>query len=101
MAGRKVTVVARLTAKKGKEKETENALLALVAPTRREAGCLNYDLHRGFDDRCRFLIHENWEKGEDLDRHLGQAHVRKFLALAQKLLDGEPEITFWEEFSPK
>ncbi|TAK94934.1 MAG: antibiotic biosynthesis monooxygenase, partial [Verrucomicrobia bacterium] len=40
-----ITVVATFKARPGKESELRAALIGLVAPTRKEAGCLNYDLH--------------------------------------------------------
>jgi len=54
------TVVATFEARPGKEIELRNALVGLVAPTRQEAGCLNYDLHVSTEDPRRFLFHENW-----------------------------------------
>ena len=46
MAQEKVTVVATIKAKPGMEKTVRAAVEALVAPTRAEAGCINYDLHQ-------------------------------------------------------
>ncbi|MEI7534331.1 MAG: antibiotic biosynthesis monooxygenase, partial [Verrucomicrobiae bacterium] len=45
MSAKIVTVVATFQARPGKETELKNALIGLVAPTRKEAGCINYDLH--------------------------------------------------------
>ncbi len=38
---------------------------ALVKPTRLEAGCLNYDLHRSVDDADVWFVYENWLSPED------------------------------------
>ena len=46
----KVTVIAFHRAKPGKEDALRQALLALCGPTRKEQGCLNYDLHVSADD---------------------------------------------------
>ena len=42
----KVSLVAYLQAKPGKEQELVDTLLSLVGPTRQEAGCIDYHLHR-------------------------------------------------------
>ena len=40
-----LTVVATLKAKSGSEKKLGDMLKTLVAPTRKEKGCINYDMH--------------------------------------------------------
>jgi quinol monooxygenase YgiN len=40
-----ITVVATFQAKPGEENELRAALIGLVGPTRKEAGCISYDLH--------------------------------------------------------
>jgi hypothetical protein len=42
-----LTVIARMHAKPGKEQELRDALVALVEPTSKEKGYVNYDLHQG------------------------------------------------------
>ena len=87
-----LTVVARVRAKPGKEGETKCALLALVGPTRAEAGCINYDLHQSHDDAAQFLFYENWENRAHLDAHAKSAHIQAFRARAGELLAEPVEI---------
>jgi quinol monooxygenase YgiN len=42
---------------------------ALVAPTRAESGCINYDLHRSNDDPSVWMLYENWRSPDDLEQH--------------------------------
>lgn len=58
-----ITVVARFRAKRGMENRLRQELIALVEPTRREPGCINYDLHQDRDDPVQFLFYENWTSG--------------------------------------
>ena len=88
----KLTVVARIQAKAGKEKEVQQTLLGLVGPTRAEAGCINYDLHQSHDDAGLFLFYENWESKAHLDAHLQTAHIQAFRARAGELLAAPVEI---------
>lgn len=96
MAG-KVTVIAYHRAKPGKEGALREALLAVCAPTRREKGCINYDLHVSSDDPGLLVFHENWESKEDLDAHLASPHIDAFRAVAPDLLAEPPNITLWTE----
>ena len=38
----------------------EEVLLALVEPTRKESGCLCYNLHRAKADKVQFMFYEQW-----------------------------------------
>lgn len=45
MANQPVTVVVRLKARPGKEAQVRQELFNLLAPTRAEQGCINFDMH--------------------------------------------------------
>jgi quinol monooxygenase YgiN len=86
-----LTVVARLKAKPGREEEVKRTLLANVALTRAERGCIDYDLHQSHEDASLFLFYENWESQEDLDAHSRSAHIQALRARAGELL-AEPAV---------
>ncbi len=97
MAMGKVTVVAVLVAKHGLEAKVREELELLLAPTRQEEGCINYNLHRSAEDSTRFMFHENWRSRQDLDTHLASPHLVRFQSLAGELFSESPQITLWEE----
>jgi quinol monooxygenase YgiN len=99
MSAKIVTVVATFQAHPGKETELKNALLGLVAPTRKEAGCINYDLHQSTEDAGKFLFHENWTTKAALDAHLQNTHIQVLLPRLSKLAVGMPEIKIWEKIA--
>ena len=92
-----VTVVATFQAKPGKEAELQKALISLVAPTRKEAGCLNYDLHASPEDSSKFLFHENWTTKAALDAHLQNDQIKALLPRMGELCVGMPEIKIWDK----
>lgn len=79
-----LTVVARITAVAGEEEALRQALEALVAPTRAEAGCLQYDLHRDNDAPGVFLFFEIWESRALWQDHMAAPHI-----LAHQAATGE------------
>jgi quinol monooxygenase YgiN len=97
--GEKLTVVAQIRAKPGKEAGVQQALLDLVTHTRAEAGCLNYDLHLSHDDPALFLFYENWESQAHLDAHAQSAHIQTFRARAAELLAEPVEIKLFRMVS--
>jgi quinol monooxygenase YgiN len=99
MTANTVTVVATFQARPGKETELKEALISLVEPTRKEAGCLNYDLHAALDDPAKFLFHENWSSQAHLDAHLQSAHIKVLLPRVDELCTAFPEIKIWEKIA--
>jgi len=94
-----ITVVAQIQSKRGEETQVQRELLSLIAPTRKEAGCLNYDLHRSADNPALFLFHENWASRADLERHLNSPHLQAVLAKVGGRLAGPASISIWEKLA--
>jgi quinol monooxygenase YgiN len=92
-----VTVVARPRAKPDEEERVARELSALLEPTRREPGCINYDMHRAVDDPTLFLFYENWASRAELDRHLESPHIRAWFQLSQQLLAEPIDLSFWKK----
>ena len=92
-----LTVTATFQARPGKETELRAALIGLLAPTRKEAGCINYDLHAASDGAGKFLFHENWTSQAALDVHLKSPHIQALLPRVDELCVAFPEIKTWEK----
>ena len=99
MKNKKVTVLALAKAKEGMEEIVRQELLALVNPTRSEAGCVNYDLHQATADKSVFMFYENWRSMEDLEKHGKTAHLKALREKASDLLDKPMEVTLFEMIS--
>jgi quinol monooxygenase YgiN len=97
MNAKTITVIATFQAKPGKEDELRAALAGLLAPTRKEAGCINYDLHSSPEDPAKFLFHENWTGKAALDAHMQSPRVQELLPRVNELCAAFPEIKIWEK----
>lgn len=87
-----VHVLALFTAAPGKEEELEEVLLALIEPTRKEAGCSRYDLVQGLGKPAEFAFIEEWESAEHLDAHSQTPHVQEAGRKAGPLLAAPASI---------
>ena len=96
-----VHVLALFTAAPGKEAELEEVLMALLEPTRKEAGCIDYHLHVSDDDPRTFLFYENWRTRKDLDEHLEMPYLKAFIARHPELLDGDIPLHFYTMLSER
>lgn len=95
----KLTVVAIIKAKPGKEAALRSELLALIPITRKEPGFINYDLHVSTGNPGHFMFHENWTSKQHLDDHLARPHLTAFIAKADELLAEPPQITLWDRIA--
>jgi len=97
MASHQVTVVVRIKAKAGMEARVRQELLNLLAPTRAERGCINFDMHQAPNDASLFLFHENWVSEEDLKRHFETPHITRWIQEAKGLLAEPMELSLWRK----
>lgn len=93
--GAQLTLVAFLRAKPGQADELGRRLQALVAPTRSEAGCLNYDLHRSTQDADVWMLYENWKSRADLDSHFQTPYLKDFVGRINEVLQGEMDMRYF------
>lgn len=76
MAPSRVHVVAVFNAKPDRIAELRSLLHGLVAPTRREPGCIRYDLCQSDTDPADFIFIEEWDTAAALDAHGASPHLR-------------------------
>ena len=88
----KVTVMAYFEVKPGMEEQLLAAIPAVVAATRAEAACINYDFHRSTDEPNKFFFYENWTSLAGLEEHGRSAHIQAFRAAITDCLVRPVEI---------
>jgi len=91
-----VTQTVVLRAREGQETLLEAELRALVIPSRREEGCLRFDLHRAEEQPGTFLLHEVWASHEAHQKHRNLPHFLRYNARKDALLASR-EATFWKQ----
>jgi quinol monooxygenase YgiN len=87
-----VHVIARFLARPGKEEALKSVLSALVAPTRREIACYQYDLLVNAGDPRDFCFVERWESDKAVDQHGETEHVKAAIRQVEGLLEAPPDI---------
>jgi quinol monooxygenase YgiN len=91
-----VTLAVILRPRDGQDMMLEAELRALIGPTRREEGCLRYDLHRSVEGPGAFLLHEIWETREHHTAHTKTDHFLRWNARKDALLASR-EVGFWKQ----
>jgi len=93
-----VTFIVTLRAKEGQHVLLEAELRALVGPTRKEEGCLQYDLHRAADQPGTYLLHEVWADREAHATHTRTPHFLRWNARKDALLASR-ESAFYQQIA--
>jgi quinol monooxygenase YgiN len=94
------SLVGQARAKPGQGDTLEAALLALVEPTRREAGALQYHVHRDRADPDLFVFYEAWQSLDHLKAHLEQPYVTDYLARRMDYLAEDMTVRWLKMASP-
>jgi quinol monooxygenase YgiN len=93
-----VTLIVLLRSREGQQLLLEAELRALVNPTRKEEGCLQYDLHHSVEQPELFLLHEVWESRDHHTAHTRTPHFLRWNARKDALLSSR-EATFWQQIA--
>lgn len=87
-----VKVIARISSKADVAAELRQILTDLVTPSRREPGCLSYELFQDEENPLDFITMEQWTDSSAVEAHLATAHVGEAIAKASSLLAQPPLI---------
>ncbi len=87
-----LVVIATMKAKAGKEPELAKLLKGFIAPTRKESGCIQYDLHVDLNDPGTFTFYERWTDEAALNAHLQTPHMTSGFAAMGPLTAGPASI---------
>lgn len=75
----------------GKEQQLREELLAVLAPTRAEVGCLTIHLFESARPPLTFFIHSEWQDEAAFDAHAKFPHMVRFLSLVRTLISNPLE----------
>jgi len=82
-----IRIVAPFTIKTEYVEALKQSLNDVISASRKEPGCLQYDLQLEIGSTNSFVFFERWRSQEDIDLHEKSAHFQQFIAA----LDGKIE----------
>lgn len=89
-----INITVLLESKEEFTEKLKELFEGLVAKSRGEAGCLQYDIHQNIENPQVFILHEVWENKTIFDLHNSQQYVKDFFAATPNILKAEPKIYF-------
>jgi len=85
----KLTIVATVTVAKPELKdEVLKAIQAVVDATRKETGCISYNVFEDVTNPLKFVFIENWKSQAAIDSHNNSPHFKAFV----KAIDGKTTL---------
>ncbi|MEP2706290.1 MAG: putative quinol monooxygenase [Roseibium sp.] len=79
----KLTIVANIHANPDQIQLVKVELEKLIAVTRAENGCVQYDLHQDNDNPAHFLFFEIWESRDLWQVHMNAQHLKDYMAATE------------------
>ncbi|WP_020528820.1 putative quinol monooxygenase [Flexithrix dorotheae] len=92
MSNKVVGVAAHIEAKPGNSEAVKEILKGFVAPTRKEKGCIQYELFQSEETPEKFTFLEKWESLEDLEAHGQSSHITSGKEKLAELLVGPSDV---------
>jgi quinol monooxygenase YgiN len=86
------TLGIRVKVKADMREKFEAAFVTAQKETRKEKGCLAYDMNRSTDDEAVYVIYERWTNLPALQAHLKTPHITKLFETVHECFDGDPDI---------
>lgn len=90
------TLIVHLQVKKGEEKGFLEAAKPCIEATRKEKGCVAYELHQDLEDPTKFVFFEKWKSPQALADHFKEEHLKKLGVALHKVLEGKPKFAVYK-----
>lgn len=95
-----ISIIAVLKAQPGKIDALKQALQALLLPTRREPGNIEYELYQLRDTPDVFYVRESWPGQASLDEHITLPHFQAFILQMNDLLAEPLRLDYLTPIAP-
>ncbi len=93
-------VLSRVQARPGMRDRLLPIMVGLLEPTRRERGCVRYDLMQSRVDPDAFVFIEEWEDEAALQEHLRDPDVQQAFRDVQPFVAEPPALTWYSSVGP-
>lgn len=91
-----IFVVSKSIVKDGKADEYKKQTARLIEETRKESGCISYDLCADMDNHNILTFIERWESKEHLNAHMKTAHFTEIVPKLKDLRESS-ELNIYKE----
>ncbi|MFL0245968.1 putative quinol monooxygenase [Candidatus Clostridium stratigraminis] len=92
-----IKVVARKLVNEGKIEEVKALYEQLVEASRKEEGCIKYELYQDESDPRVLAVIEEWESKDALNKHKKSEHYTTLVPMIGKLTANKPDMNIYNK----
>ena len=92
-----IKVVAKHYAQSDKMEKILELNKELVAETRKEEGCITYEVFLNVNDPSVYTMIEEWESRENLDAHMQSEHFKRIIPVVGQYLVKDTEVDIYKK----
>lgn len=92
-----ITVVARHQVKAECMEQALEWMRELVAATRREEGCISYEVHQDIKQPTILTMLEEWQSEAALAEHMKTPHFTRLVPLLGPLMESETDVNVYQK----
>jgi quinol monooxygenase YgiN len=81
--------------KEGQGKAFEDLMKPCIAATRKEKGCITYDLNRDGKEATKYYVYERWQSVAALEYHTQTEHIKTLFSKIGDVIAGPPDVKFY------
>ena len=91
-----IKIVATNYIKKDKKDDFLKLAKDLILESRKEAGCIAYDIYESIDGKCLTFI-EEWKDEEAIKSHNNSNHFKTIVPKLAEFLDGGNDVVLYKK----
>lgn len=92
-----IKVVARNFVREDKLNEIIDLYKELVELTRKEKGCIKYELYQDGNDPTILTMIEEWDSRNDLENHFNTEHFVRIVPMVKKYMVNESDLNIYNK----
>lgn len=91
-----ITIIAKSIIKEGKIEEFKALAKELIDESRKEEGCISYNLNKDLNNENVLTFIEEWKSKEAIQSHNCSAHFTRIVPKLGELREKKPEVNLYE-----
>lgn len=92
-----IKVVARKLVNEGKIEEVKALYEQLVQASRKEEGCIKYELYQDESNPQVIAVIEEWESKDSLNKHMKSEHFTTFVPMIGNFTANKPDMNIYNK----
>ena len=87
-----ITLIAKSIIKKGKKEEFKKTAKELIAESRKEEGCISYNLYGNLKNKNIMIFLEEWKDEKSIELHKNSDHYKRIIPTLNEFREGPSDI---------